>query len=106
MRDVDKKRKYITRIIKDVCWEIGEEIRGKGNGFKRHELGIIAAERAQLYFDGQVLGVSFDRLKELMKKGTDLLVIEKEGIADVLMDFANRSGYCNIKYSWISYRIC
>lgn len=61
-------------------------------GYKRHELGIIAAERAQLYFDGQVLGVSFNQLEELMKKGTDLLVIEKEGIADVLMDFANRWG--------------
>ncbi len=82
-RDVDKKRKYITRIIKDVCEELG---------YKRHELGIIAAERAQLYFDGRVLGVSFDQLEELMKKGTDLLVIEKEGIADVLMDFANRWG--------------
>ena len=82
-RDVDKKRKYITRIIKDACEDLG---------YKRHELGIIAAERAQLYFDGQVLGVSFDQLEELMKKGTDLLVIEKEGIADVLMRFANSLG--------------
>jgi 5S rRNA maturation endonuclease (ribonuclease M5) len=76
-------RKYITRLIKDVCEELG---------YKRHELGIIAAERAQLYFDGQVLGVSFDQLEELMKKGTDLLVIEKEGIADVLMGYANSRG--------------
>ena len=82
-RDVDKKRKYITSEIKKVCKELG---------YKRHELGIIAAERAQLYFDNQVLGVSFNQLEELMKKGTDLLVIEKEGVADVLMDFANRLG--------------
>ena len=32
------------------------------------------------------------RLKDLMEKGTDLLVIEKEGIADVLMEFANNRG--------------
>jgi hypothetical protein len=83
-------RDYITGEIKNECEKLGIEIRGKG--FKRHELGIIAAERAQLYFDGQVLGVSFDQLEELMKKGTDLLVIEKEGIADVLIDFANKWG--------------
>jgi 5S rRNA maturation endonuclease (ribonuclease M5) len=81
--EIEKKRKYITKIIKPVCEDLG---------YKRHELGIIAAERAQLYFDGQSFGVSFDRLKDLVKKGTDLLVIEKEGIADVLMEFANKRG--------------
>jgi hypothetical protein len=42
--NVDKSRQYITSQIKGVCWEIGLEVRGKG--FKRHELGINAAERA------------------------------------------------------------
>ncbi|MGI9011840.1 MAG: hypothetical protein ACR2F1_11730 [Nitrososphaeraceae archaeon] len=86
----DIKRSYITKIIKDLCEEIGKEYRGKG--YKRHELGIIAAERAQLYFNGKALGISFDKLEEHMKKGTDLLVIEKEGIADVLTDFADKRG--------------
>jgi len=86
----DIKRSYITKIIKELCEEIGKEYRNKG--FKRHELGIIAAERAQLYFDGKALGVSFDQLEDRMKKGTDLLVIEKEGIADVLADFADKRG--------------
>ena len=88
--NVDKSRKYITSKIKDVCWELGLEVRGKG--YRRHELGINAAERAQLYFDGQVLGVTFGQLEELMKKGTDLLVIEKESIANALMDYANKMG--------------
>ena len=88
--EIEKKRKYITGLIKGVCEEIGEEDRGQG--YKRHELGIIAAERAQLYSDGKSFGVSYDRLKDLVKKGTDLIVIEKEGIADVLMDFANKRG--------------
>lgn len=83
-RDIDnEKRKYITGLIKRVCQDLG---------YKRHELGIIAAERAQLYFKGQTLGVGFDQLEELMKKGTDLLVIEKEGVADVLEPFADQKG--------------
>ena len=77
-------------MIKGVCWEIGREVRGKG--FKRHELGINAAERAQLYSDNQVFGVTFGELEELMKKGTDLLIIEKESIANALMDYANKMG--------------
>jgi 5S rRNA maturation endonuclease (ribonuclease M5) len=89
-KTVGKKRKYITGIIKKVCNELGENIRGKG--FKRYELGIIAAERAQLYFKGQSLGVGFDQLEELAKKGTDLLIIEKEGVADVLAPFADQKG--------------
>ena len=85
-----KRREYITGIIKDECHKLGIKFRGKG--FKRHELGIIAAERAQLYFNYQVLGIGFDQLQDLMKKGTDLLVIEKEGIADILAPFADEVG--------------
>ena len=85
-------REYITGEIKEVCEELGKKEFKREKGFKRHELGIIAAERAQLYFEDQVFGISFDRLEELMKKGTDLLVIEKEGIADVLADFADQRG--------------
>ncbi len=77
-------RDYITGLIRSVC--------NNDFGKKRHELGIIAAERAQLYFKGQSLGVGFDQLEELMKKGTDLLVIEKEGVADVLAPFADQKG--------------
>ncbi len=76
-------RKYITSKIQEVCKEYG---------YKRHELGIIAAERAQLYFKGESLGVGFDQLEELAKKGTDLLIIEKEGVADVLAPFADEKG--------------
>ncbi len=76
-------RDYITSQIKLVCKELG---------YTRDELGIIAAERAQLYFKGQTLGVGFDQLKDLMEKGTDLLVIEKEGVADVLAPFADKYG--------------
>jgi 5S rRNA maturation endonuclease (ribonuclease M5) len=88
--NVDASRQYITSQIKSVCWEIGIEVRGKG--FKRHELGINAAERAQLYSDNKVYGVTFVELEELMKKGTDLLVIEKESIANLLMSYANAKG--------------
>ena len=77
-------RDYITKQIRPVC--------NDDFGKKRHELGIIAAERAQLYSKGQSLGVGFDQLENLMEKGTDLLVIEKEGVADVLAPFADQKG--------------
>ena len=77
-------RDYITDQIRQVC--------NDDFGKKRNELGIVAAERAQLYFKGQSLGVGFDQLRDLIEMGTDLLVIEKEGIADVLAPFADKHG--------------
>ncbi len=82
-QEVGKKRGYITGLIEEICEEYG---------YKRHELGIIAAERAQLYFKGESLGVGFAQLEELAEKGTDLLIIEKEGVADVLAPFADEKG--------------
>ena len=78
-----KDRKYITSKIKDVCEEMG---------FKRHELGIIAAERAQLYFKGQFRGVNLDDIPDLAKMGTDLIIIEKEGAVIALGPFADKYG--------------
>ncbi len=83
-KGMNVNRDYITKQIRPVC--------NDDFGKKRHELGIIAAERAQLYSKGQSLGVGFDQLENLMEKGTDLLVIEKEGVADVLAPFADQKG--------------
>jgi hypothetical protein len=62
-------RKHITESIKDICDKMGK---------KRHELGIIAASRAELYFKGQSYGVGFEEIEKLIKKGTDLIIVEKE----------------------------
>ena len=49
-------------------------------------------ERAQLYFKGIWHEVGFDYLERLMHMGTDLLIIEKEGVAQVLTPFADKKG--------------
>jgi hypothetical protein len=77
-------RRHITSRIKNIC----EEKLGK----KREELGIIAADRAQLFFRGRWHDVGLDELPSLMKMGTDLLVIEKEGVVEVLSPFADKKG--------------
>lgn len=76
-------RKTITEYIADVYEEMG---------YKRHELGIIAAERAQLSFRGQTIGVGFDEIDRLAKIGTDMVIIEKEGIVKALEPFGEQYG--------------
>ena len=49
-------------------------------------------DRAQLYFRGKTYNVGIDELNELMHLGVDLLIIEKEGVVDVLGPFADRYG--------------
>ena len=83
-KEMKVNREYITGKIRTIC----ENEFGK----KREDLGIIAADRAQLYFNGESFDVGLDELEELMEKGTDLIVIEKEGVADVLAPFAKNYG--------------
>lgn len=83
-KGIDVKRKYITSQIRKVC-------EGKLDK-TRAELGIVAADRAQLYFRGRWYDVGLDELDELMHLGTDMLIIEKEGVAEVLSPFANKMG--------------
>jgi hypothetical protein len=60
-------------------------------GITREYLGIVAKARAMMYFNGQAYPVSFDSKEELAKtKTTDLIIVEKEGIRDVLLDAAKR----------------
>jgi hypothetical protein len=82
--EIGKKRQYITKMIRPVSEE--------SLGVKREEIGIFAADRAQLYFKGRWHEVGFDYLERLMHMGTDLLIIEKEGVAQVLTPFADKKG--------------
>ena len=61
-------------------------------GYKRDELGIIAAERAQFYFRGRSYGVGIDVISELAQYATDLIIIEKEGAVEALAPFADKKG--------------
>lgn len=76
-------RGYIKRLVKDLC---------EAAGVTRESLGIFAGVRAELYFDGEWTSVSFDSVRELAQKGTDIVFVEKEGIPEVLSDRADKYG--------------
>jgi hypothetical protein len=76
-------RDYFKQLISKICHKAG---------MKREDLGIIAGVRAELYFDGTWTSVGFDAIEELAGKGTDIVFIEKEGVPEVLTEFADRYG--------------
>ncbi len=78
------ERETITRQIKEICEQ-------KWNK-RREELGIFAADRAQMYFRGKIHDVGIDELRDLKQRGTDLVIIEKEGVCEVLSPFAEKYG--------------
>jgi len=84
--EIDIKRDSFIAALRDLCIEIG------GDLSFREKLGIIAAERAQLYFRGQVTPISVDRIEDLAAKGSDVILIEKEGVCELLEPFAFRRG--------------
>jgi 5S rRNA maturation endonuclease (ribonuclease M5) len=61
-------------------------------GVKREELGISAAHRAQLHFKGEWHDVGLEEIDKLMTYGTDMLIIEKEGVVKQLAPFADEKG--------------
>ncbi len=77
-------RQYITSEIKEVC--------EKYLGVKREELGISAADRAQLYFKGEWHDVGLEEIGKLITYGTDMVIIEKEGVVKQLAPFADENG--------------
>ena len=77
-------REYITGLIKEICEQ--------DLGVKRQDIGIIAADRAQLYFKGEWKDVGLREIDELVQYGTDMIIIEKEGVAEQLALFADDKG--------------
>jgi hypothetical protein len=71
------------QYIKAICKELG---------ITRAELGIVAADRAQIYFRGRWEDVGIDELDTLMHYGVDVLIIEKEGVAQALSHYADEYG--------------
>jgi hypothetical protein len=76
-------RGYVKGLVKVLC---------EAASVTRESIGIFAGDRAELYFDGEWTSVSFDKIDELAEKGTDLVCIEKEGVPEVLTDWADKYG--------------
>jgi hypothetical protein len=61
-------RRYVKSLIRDLCAEAG---------VTRESIGIIAAARCTMYVDGTWKSVTFDKVDELAREGTDIIFMEK-----------------------------
>jgi len=80
---IEVNRDTITGYINDLC---------KAAAVTRESLGIFAGARAELYFGGVWSSVSFDKIGKLAEKGTDIVCIEKQGVPEVLTEWADKYG--------------
>ena len=78
-----RTRETIISYIKDVCDELK---------IRRFDVNIYAGDVGYLFFRGDKYAISLDELDDLRYLGTDILIIEKEGIAKVLSPLAAASG--------------
>ncbi|HZD36611.1 MAG TPA: hypothetical protein VE130_15515, partial [Nitrososphaeraceae archaeon] len=79
-------RKGLTGRIRQTIEELWPD-----EDITREYLGIVAKASAMMYFNGRVFPVSFDSKDELAStKTTDLIIVENEGIIDVLLESAQR----------------
>ncbi|MFX0210039.1 MAG: ATP-binding protein, partial [Candidatus Hodarchaeota archaeon] len=79
----DILRDSFISSINDECSSLGRT---------REELGIYAAVRAEMYFRGEVYPINYSNIEELAQNGSDILLIEKEGIALAVEPYAHRKG--------------
>ena len=88
-------RRYLTSIIDDLCKSTllyrGEEI-FPGRSMTREDLGIVAAAKGVMFYQGNTYPVSIDNIKELARKGIGICVVEKEGIPLLLAPHAAKYG--------------
>jgi len=83
----DIERDTFLDNINNLCKDLGG-----GDEKYREMLGIYAAERGKLYFRGRQRYIGYDSYKFLAEKGCDILLIEKEGIAEMLAPHATDYG--------------
>ncbi len=69
------KRSSFKSCIRQVCAD---------EGVRREQLGIVASPWASLFFEGEWHDVTYDSIKELAEKGTDIVFVEKRDIVQVL----------------------
>jgi hypothetical protein len=95
------ERKYLQSLVKTICDEMPElRLLSDGTyletgkiGVKREVLGIYEAARAYIYFRGTTYDVSFKQLERIKKISAFILIIEKEGVVDLLTYWADKYGF-------------
>jgi hypothetical protein len=79
-----RRRELITvRYPKEICDELG---------ITRASIGLYTGDVAHLYFRGKRYSINIEQIPRLQHVGTDILIIEKEGIAERLRNYAAKSG--------------
>ncbi|MGH9953055.1 MAG: hypothetical protein ACRD5J_15670, partial [Nitrososphaeraceae archaeon] len=71
----------------------GQFIKTGRIGVKRETLGIFEAPRAHIYFRGQIYDVSFKQLERIKRIASFILIIEKEGVVELLTYWADKYGF-------------
>lgn len=99
-RGIHVERKYLQSLVKTICDEMselklvnGQFIKTGKIGVRREALGIYEAPRAHIYFRGATYDVSFRQLERIKKIATFILIIEKEGIVELLTFWADKFGF-------------
>jgi hypothetical protein len=99
-RGIHVERKYLQSLVKTICDEMlelklvnGQFIKTGKIGVKREALGIYEAPRAHIYFRGQIYDVSFKQLERIKRIATFILIIEKEGVVELLTYWADKYGF-------------
>jgi hypothetical protein len=94
------ERKYLQSLVKIICDEMpelrlvnGQFVKTGKIGVKREALGIYEAPRAHIYFRGRIYDVSFKQLERIKTIATFILIIEKEGVVELLTYWADRYGF-------------
>jgi hypothetical protein len=86
LRPKQKKRRRETitvRYPKDICDELG---------ITRASIGLYTGDVAHMYFRGQRYSINIAEIPRLQHVGTDILIIEKEGIAERLRRYFEKTG--------------
>jgi hypothetical protein len=79
------KRKNFVSYIRDIC---KDELH-----CRREDLKIVAGGRADLYFAGRWTSISWDNIEDLSDSGTDGILIEKDGMSRIFVDFVDPCGF-------------
>jgi hypothetical protein len=94
------ERKYLQSLVKTICDEMteltivdGQFVKTSKIGVKREALGIYEAPRAHIYLRGQIYDVSFKQLERIKRMATFILIIEKEGVVELLTYWADKYGF-------------
>jgi hypothetical protein len=76
-------RDSVKKAISRVC---------RKAGVTREALNIIAGSRAIEYFEGEWHSVAWDSIRALSEDGVDVVCIEKEGVCEILTEWADVYG--------------